>query len=120
MLYTRKKLVFLLALIPFICLAWSIRFRLKSIGPLDIAYVRLQDYNSKGQYHEMQRAYKRLATKYPTRTELLYPLGWAYYKTGHIAEAYDCMRQYMLGNPYYPEWQKQYIKRIQKAAMDAL
>lgn len=119
MLTIPKKVILLLCLIPFLCFLKAIHFRLVSIGPFDIAYVRSQNFNQTGQYASMLKAYQRLVQKYPTRTELLYPLGWAYYKTGNPVKAYDCMRDYTSSNPYYPKWQKYYIETIRKAALDA-
>lgn len=118
MLTIPKKVILLLCLIPFLCFLKAIHFRLVSIGPFDIAYVRSQNLNQTGQHAAMLKAYMRLMNKYPARTELLYPLGWAYYKNGDPVKAYECMRAYKRANPYYPQWQDQYMEQIRKAALD--
>ena len=90
----RNLLIMLLLLIPAVCLIRAVHFRFMCLEPFDIIWVRLQQYNEKNEHTRMVRAYKTLTEKYPSRTDLLYPLGWAYYKTGHYAEARSCMRRF--------------------------
>ena len=113
----KKKFIItlLLLIIPVICVARAIAFRLASMDHFDIRYVKKQDYNQRGMHKEMAAAYEQLAKKYPERTDLLYDLGWAYYKTGHLREGALCMEKYAKEIPYHPEWQDYYIQKVRKA-----
>lgn len=67
---------------------------------------------------EMLLAYKKLCDKYPERTDLLYPLGWAYHKTGNSKKGYALMERYTEANPFHPEWQNYYIEAVKKKAKE--
>ncbi len=116
------KRVSLLALtiVPIICIGISTQFRLQSIGPLDIAYVKSKEYNKQNRHVEMAAAYTQLVKKYPERSDLFYPLGWANYKIGRIQEANTYMERYAQANPYHPTWQNHYIEVVRKASVNAL
>ena len=113
----KKKILItlLLLIIPTICVARTISFRLSSMDHFDIRYVKKQDYNQRGMHKEMAEAYEQLVAKYPERTDLLYPLGWAYYKTGRLSEGALCMEKYTNEIPYHSEWQDYYIQKVRKA-----
>jgi tetratricopeptide (TPR) repeat protein len=115
-----KKLHLILLIIPFICFVYTVVFWAGHLGPLDVIWVDMQDYNERGEYVAMAAAYEKLANKYPENPTLLYPLGWALYKTGHYAEAAAAIDEYVERDPFYPRWRQSYVNRIREAAVKSL
>jgi tetratricopeptide (TPR) repeat protein len=117
---TSKKLHHILLIIPVACFIYTFVFWAGHLGPLDVIWVELQGYNERGEYVAMAAAYGKLAKKYPENPTLLYPLGWALYKTGRYAEAAAAIDEYVERNPFFPKWRQSYVNRIRKAAADEL
>ncbi len=122
MLAKRRKIiiVLLLLIIPFVCLCKSVHFRSRAMDPIEIMLVNLKNLNKRGKHEEMVREYEQLLKKYPEHRDVLYPLAWAYYKTGEYQKAEKYVDLYLHHNPYYPEYQNKYISLIKKAAENAL
>ena len=116
----RTIIIFILLIIPMVCVTKAVTFRLASLGPLDIYWVKLHNYNSRQMYPELVRAYEKLVAKHPERTDLLYLLGWGYYKTGHPQKGYEYMKKYMESHPHHPSFQDYYYNNVRKAAENAL
>ncbi len=116
----RTIIISSLLIIPIACFIKLITFRLDSLGPLDIYWVKLQNYNSRQMYPELVESYEKLVAKYPERTKLLYLLGWGYYKTGEPHKGYEYMKKYMESHPSHPSFQDYYYNKVRKAAENAI
>jgi hypothetical protein len=123
---TSKKLHLILLIIPFICFVYTVVFWAGHLQPLDVIWVDMQNYNERGEHAAMAAAYERLVEKYPEDPELLYALGWAWYKTGRYVEAgaavdaAGVINEYIGRNPFYPPWRQHYVDMIRQAAFDSL